>query len=179
MGRFADALASTERAIALNPDSSQAWFNHGRILTTLGQYEDAEAAYQQALLGDANVGDRLTLADIWLNLSALLWRLERYGEAIAAADSAIGIKPDSAEAWYNKGLALMALRRYEAAVTTYDNAIKLDAKNADFWAGKGIALKFLGKYPEALAALQQALQLNPTHPQALQNQKIVQQQLEP
>ncbi|HBE19134.1 MAG TPA: hypothetical protein DEG17_07050 [Cyanobacteria bacterium UBA11149] len=182
LGRFDEALGATSQAILLNPNSSPAWFNLGRILTTLGKYQDALDAYDRALLGDANVGDRLTLAQIWVNKSALLWRLERYQEAIASADNAIGINRKSSQAWYNKGLALMALNCfncYGEAAAAYEEAIKIDPKNADFWTGKGIALRFLERYPEALVALQTALKLNPSQPQALANQQFVILKLQP
>lgn len=179
LGRYDEALASNQRATDIEPSSSQAWFNQGRILTTLGRFDEAAVAYQQALAGDANIGDPSTLAAIWVNQSSLLWRLERYREAIAAADNALTIDSKLAEAWYNKGLSYMSLRRYEDAVTSYDRAIGINPQNANFWTGKGIALRFQEKYPEALAALQQAVTLDPNNAQAKTNQEIVQQELTP
>ena len=55
----------------------------------------------------------------------------------------------------------------------------VDGKNANFWAGKGIALRFLQRYPDSLVALKKALELNPNHPQALINQDIVMQKIQP
>ncbi len=177
MGKYDDALTSNQRAIELAPFSSQAWFNQGRILTTLGKFEDAVTSYERALKGDANVGDKPSLADIWVNQSGVLWRLERYEKAIVAADSAITLNPKSAEGWYNKGLSLMSLKRYEQAVTAYTRASTINPKNADFWAGKGIALRFLESYPEALVALEEALKINPNHLQAQQNKEYVVQKI--
>ncbi|MGA9382948.1 MAG: tetratricopeptide repeat protein [Phormidium sp.] len=179
MGRNPEALAATERAIAINPDSSVAWFNQGRIFTTLDNLESAVAAYQRGLRGDANVGNLPTLADLWVNQSAVLYRLKRYPEAVVAAQQAVGIKPNSAEALYNLALAQMASKNYADAVTAYDRAIAIDAKNANYWAGKGIALQFLERYAEALPALEEALKLNPNHAQALVNRDLVQKKLQP
>ena len=195
LGRYNDAFASSERAIAINPFSSVAWYNHGRILTTLGKFEETVAAYNRALQGDANIGYGSTIAEIWINQSAMLWRLERYEEAITAADNALGINPDSSAAWYNRALALMSLKRYQQAVTNYDRAIRVSNKNAggedadeekkeqikkeraNLLTGKGIALRFLREYPEAIAVLNQALELNPNNSLALLNRDIVQQRL--
>lgn len=173
LNRERQALAATERAIAIAPNSSLAWFNQGRILAGSGRYRDAVASYYRALRGDANVGDRPTLAEIWVNLSATFYRWERYDEAMTAAEQALAIEPDSALAFYNRGLALMALGRYAEAATTYEAAIALDSENADFWAGLGIALRLLGENPEALAALERALEINPDHTQALLNQEAL------
>jgi cytochrome c-type biogenesis protein CcmH/NrfG len=73
----------------------------------------------------------------------------------------------------------MALREYQKALDSYGRAINIDGKNANFWAGKGIALRFLQRYPDSLVALKKALELNPNHPQALINQDIVMQKIQP
>lgn len=177
LGRFPEAIASTERAIALQSDSSLAWFNQARILTTLGQYEAAISAYDLAIQGDANIGDRPTLAEIWVNQSAVFLRLSRYGEAVSATEQAIGLYPEFTQAFYNQGLGLMGLGLYQAALDAYERAIELNPENADFWAGKGLALQNLEEYADAIAAFQKALELDPNHAQAKQNLEFVQYQL--
>jgi tetratricopeptide (TPR) repeat protein len=179
LGRFQEAQQSNERAIALNVNSSFAWYNQGRVLTTLGQLEEALAAYSRALRGDAaSLGNHPLLSDIWINHSAILFRLQRYEEAIASAENAIAITPQSSEAWYNKALAQMAANRYPEAIMSFDRAIALNPENPDLWAGKGISLRSLQRYAEAKASLDKALELNPNHPQALLNLELVQQQLQ-
>ena len=180
---FNYAFDSIACAVTLNSASSQAWFNRGRILTSLRNYQYAAIAYEWALTGDVKLGDRALLADIWVNQSAVFWYLRRYQHSIDAAQEAIRINPELAEAWYNKGLALMEHKKKEAveeAVKVYQQAIEIKPTDANFWTGKGIALAFLEKYEQALAAIQQALQLNPNHRQALQShEEIIKQHLRP
>lgn len=178
-GKYQEALLSNQRALEIDTTSSQAWYNQGRIYTSLGQLEEAIAAYERALKGDGYIGDKTMLAEVWVNQSATLLRLQRYQEAITAADNAIGFNSESSAAFYNKALGLMALKKYNEAVTSYERAIKINPKNANFWAGKGIALRLLKKYPEASEALNEALKINPNHPQALVNQDIIMQKLKP
>ena len=173
---FNYAFESISCAVALNLASSQAWYNRGRILTSLRDYQSAANAYEWALTGDANLGNLSLLADIWVNQSAVFWHLGRYQHSRDAAGEAIMINPELAEAWYNKGLALMEYKNQDAveeAVTVYERAIDIEPTNANFWTGKGIALAFLQRYEEALAAVEQALQLNPSHPQAVQNRNQI------
>ncbi len=68
LGRFNEALSSTNQAIALKQNSSNAWFNHGRILASLNRTAEALQAYDKAIAGDANIGNKLSLADIWVNI---------------------------------------------------------------------------------------------------------------
>lgn len=179
LGRFDEALDAAEQGVEYDPQSSLAWFNQGRILATLGKLEEAIAAYDRALKGDVNAGKQPTLVEIWINQSAAYWRLEDYGQALAAADQAVALDAKSDRAWYNKALALMGLQSYSRAVTAYNKALAFNEKNADYWTGKGIALKALGNFPEALASLEQALSLNPNHSLALLNQERVKKQIQP
>ncbi|MEC4805573.1 MAG: tetratricopeptide repeat protein [Jaaginema sp. PMC 1080.18] len=177
LGRFEEALASSDRALTIAPNSSLAWYNKGRILTTQGDLVAAAAAYDRALKGETNLVHSSLLEDIWINLSAVLLRLENYREAVTATDNALALNPDLSMALYNQALALTSLGSYLRAIDLYDEAIATNPENADFWAGKGIALQFLQRYPEALASFEKALEFNPTHPQALVNRDLLQQAL--
>ncbi len=179
LGRFDLALSSTNQAIALNQNSSSAWFNHGRILASLGRTEEALKAYDKAIQGDANIGSQIFLADIWTNKSALLWRLNRFNESIAASQQAIGINPKSDTAWFNLGLALMSIERNAEAAVAYSRAIAIDVKNADYWTGRGLALLALNSNADALVAFDQALKLNPSQTQAVINKAIAIERLKP
>ena len=179
LGRFELALSSTNQAIALNQNSSVAWFNHGRILASLNRTDEALIAYDKAIQGDANIGSKIFLADIWTNKSALLWRFNRFSESITASQQAIGINPRADAAWFNLGLALMSLGKNTEAAIAYSRALALDLKNANYWTGRGLVLLALNSNPEALAAFDQALKLNPSQSQALINKAIAIERLKP
>lgn len=167
--RNSEALTATQKAIDLNPNSSRAWFNRGRILVTVQSYEDAVEAYQRALKGDVSVGGQPMREDIWINLSATLWRLGRYGEAMDAADSAIALNPESAQGWYNKALSLMSAGISIQAIDAYQEALKYAPNDANIWLGIGISLRNIEEYPQAIAAFQKALELNPELEKAKEN----------
>jgi tetratricopeptide (TPR) repeat protein len=177
LGRYDEAVNSAQRAISINPYFTLGWFNYGRVLTTLGEFDAALAAYQNALRGDGYLEDSSLFPNIWVNVSAVFWRMEKYDDGIKAADNALTKNPDLPDAWYNRGLSSFALGQYRQAALAFSRAINLDETNANYWAGQGIALRYLEQYEQALASLNKALELNPNHPQAMANQAIVQQKL--
>jgi tetratricopeptide (TPR) repeat protein len=177
MGRYEEALSASQRAVSLNSSSTLAWFNYGRILTTLGEFDASLQAYNNALRGDRYLEDASIYPTIWVNLSALLWRMEKYGDSIQAADNALTTNANLPDAWYNRGLSSLALGQHRQAVLAFARALAIDETNANYWAAQGIALRYLEQYEQSLASLNKALEFNPAHPQAMANQAIVQQKL--
>lgn len=179
MEEYTQALTAVDKAVQLKSDYSQGWFNKGRILRSMQQYEAAIAAYDEALKGDINRNDKPTLADIWVNRSAALWRLGKFPEALDSANRAVAVDSKSAIAWYNRGVALLALKQPSEAVKSYTRATKLNPKDAFAWTGQAIALQQVQKYQAAIAALDEALRLNPNQTLAQQTREAVLKQLEP
>jgi tetratricopeptide (TPR) repeat protein len=173
MENYPEALAAAERVIGLNPSYAQGWFNYGRILRSLGRNDQALAAYDQARLHYDRRSEPVALSDIWANRSAVLWRLQRYQEALESADQAIATNPNNVQAWYNRGVVLLALKQPQAALKAYRKAVQLDPKADYAWTGQGIALEQLGQLKEAIAAFEAALKLNPAQPLALQNRQTL------
>ena len=64
-------------------------------------------------------------AEAWSNKGIVLNKLNRFDEALAHYDKALGLKPDYAEAWSNKGVTLNELKRYDDAIAKYDKALSL------------------------------------------------------
>lgn len=174
-----EALASADRAVALKPNYSQGWFNKGRILRTLERFDDAIAAYDQALKGDINPTDKPTLADIWANRSAALWKSGKYQDALESANKSVEIDPKSTLGWFNRGGILMALEQPQEAAVSYQQATQLDPTYVYAWTGRGMALERSGKYQEALAALDEALKRDPGQSLAQQSRETVMKKLEP
>lgn len=173
------ALASADRAVALKPNYSQGWFNKGRILRTLERFEAAIAAYDQALKGDIPPTDKPTLADIWANRSAALWKSGNYQAALESANRSVEIDPKSTLGWFNRGGILMALQQPQEAAISYQQATQLDPTYVYAWTGQGMALERSGNYRAALTALNEALKRDPGQPLAQQSREVVLKKLEP
>ncbi|MGG6294061.1 tetratricopeptide repeat protein [Leptolyngbya sp. AN02str] len=141
-------------------------FEQGNVFAANKDYEEAIAAYDQALT--LQPGDHEALN----NKGSALFNLGRYEEAIAAYDQALAIQPDDHDALYNKGIALSDLGRYEEAIAAYDHALAIQPDDHEALNNKGIALRNLGRYEEAIAAYDHALNIKPDKHEALINKGI-------
>ena len=96
-------------------------------LANAGNYSGALAAADAALA----YNESSLTAIIQAHRSGLLVTLERYDEAVAAADAAIAVPGNltvaHSVAYFNKGNALLRLGRTAAARDAYENAHKLDS----------------------------------------------------
>lgn len=155
LGRYEEALACYDRALALNEREAIAWSNKGVTLKKLGRVEEAIACYDQAIeLYPA-------WAVIWSNKGLALGEgVGKWGKALECYDRALELDPHRAEFWYNKGLALKVLGFLQEAIVHYDRALELNPRYVEAWCNKGSALVGQRKYEEAIRCLDHALTLN-------------------
>ncbi len=98
-----EALAATQEAVQLNPQSFEAWHNQGLILLELQDYRAAFNAYTQAdALKPENVGV-ITAQGIALS------RLGRYQDALAIFEQALKLNPEYAVARKEREVVLRNL----------------------------------------------------------------------
>ena len=146
--------------------SAEVWFNRGLALHSLGNYDDAIKAYDEAIRLDPN------LAEAWNNKGNALGKQGKYDKAINCFDEAIWLDPNLASAWYSKGLALDKLGKYDETIKAYDEAIRLDPNYVAAWNNKGTVLYGQGKYDDAIKAYDEAIRLDPNYAAAWNNQGV-------
>ncbi len=83
--RYEDALASYDRALALQPDYVEAHHNHGNALFKLRRLEQAVQSYDRALA----LAPRYVEA--WNSQGTALKELKRHAEALECYDRALAI----------------------------------------------------------------------------------------
>ena len=159
-GKLPQAVASYERALALDPNVPEALSNLALALKALGRADDAIARCEQALKL------RPDAAEILLNLGMLLREQRRSTEAAAVYRRALAIKPNDPTLLSNLGNALkdqgefgeaiacfgQALERrpdYRAALSNLDNAI-FDMHFADRYGNESTldAARLFARYVE-------------------------------
>jgi len=100
--------------------------------------EDAESDVTH--IGKEDVADLKPLADwterlsnrhpesaaVWMLRSSALWHVQRYNEAVAAADRALRIDPQNAFAYLHRGRAYHGEKDHERAIHDFDKAIQLN-----------------------------------------------------
>jgi tetratricopeptide (TPR) repeat protein len=138
------ALASFDRALALQSDFAVAHGNRGNVLAELGRLDEAMAAFDRAVALDPNSPDD------WLNRGATLHDLDRFDEAVESYDRALALNPNIAGAHYNRGnvlrdLAQLAAARgerpdalFDAALESHSRAIALAPQYPDPHFGRAL-----------------------------------------
>ncbi len=161
--RLDEALASYDRALAVQRDHAEALCNRGVTLYDLRRFDEALASYDCALAVRPDYAEALFNRGITLN------ELKRFDEALASYDRALLLRPTYAEALGNRGNTLHELKRFDEALASYDRALALRPDHAGAFSNRGNTLHELKRFDEALASYDRALALQPNHAAAFYN----------
>jgi tetratricopeptide (TPR) repeat protein len=166
-GRFAEALAAFDNAIALKPDYAQAHNVRGIVLALLGRLAEAVGSFDRAIALNPDY------AEAHNNRALVLQDLGRLEEALVSLDRAIALQPDNARAHNNRGVLLHGLMRDDEALASHDKAIALKAEYAEAHYNRGIVLHELDRLDDALASFDQTIALKRDYAAAHNNRGTV------
>lgn len=158
-GRFTELENRARLLLEQYPDSGIVWKLLGISLQMQGK--DGLAALQMAtktLPNDAEAHGQL---------GALLYDMERLGEAEASYRRMLEIKPDSAKAWSSLGAVLERQGRYSEAKSCLCQALRDEPDFTEALYGMGVALSSLGELNEAVTNFKRLLELKPNESTAL------------
>ncbi|WP_242395191.1 metallopeptidase family protein [Anaeromyxobacter oryzisoli] len=171
-GRFEEALARADEALAAAPRSVAALHTRAAALAELGRIEDARAAYERALSADRDDVELLRgAADFYVNVlpedEADREHVER-GLELARRGRKAARKAGDAElgaelAWL-EGAALNQLGRSVEALERLAEAEREDPGRVDVLLETGFALYELCRFDEADRVLRRAEALAPDEP---------------
>jgi tetratricopeptide (TPR) repeat protein len=114
------AMQYYNSAVAIRPQSIEAWYDRGMFAQEFGEDSVAIASYAQIKSIDPNN------ALAWYNTGyILLEHQERYSEARIEFDQAIRVRPTYAQAYYNRGLTYEMEGMLDSALVDYKQAIVL------------------------------------------------------
>jgi tetratricopeptide (TPR) repeat protein len=125
-----------KEALRLAPQSPDSYTFYGRYLLRRERIAEARSLLEAALRlspTDVTARDLLAKADAdrtiqtpesYVAASLEYYRQERYGETIAACQTALQLKPDYAEAWNNICAANNKLGRYQEAAAACEQALR-------------------------------------------------------
>lgn len=100
-------------------------------------------------------------ADDWIGIGFEFGRLDRFDQALFAADQAISRSPMDSMAYNNRGVYLREFGRENEATHSFEKAIAIQPSNVAEWRGRALALKNLGRYEESVDACQTSLNIDP------------------
>ncbi|PSF39366.1 hypothetical protein C7H19_00845 [Aphanothece hegewaldii CCALA 016] len=113
------AIASFDRAIAIDPEDAQAWHNRGSALGMLGRFEEALVSFDRAIALDPEN------SQIWNIRGSIFYGLERWEEALKCWEKCLELEPAFYPGWYNRGCVLEILGQKENAIVSYRKALAI------------------------------------------------------
>jgi tetratricopeptide (TPR) repeat protein len=173
-GRFADARAAFEKAVAINPDYTEAAINLAITYNDLGHYDEAQSLMARLKPQPGPVGPRTLdpfirgkianlhakVADAYRSAGALGDACREYAKALELGPDFVDIRMRLALTLADRGATDDAIRQLRLIV---------DARPgfANGWVQLGLLLSRTDDPAGARAALNQALERDPEHPRAL------------
>ncbi len=188
------AAAQWQQVQELLPHSCEPFYQAGRLLSELEQWDSAETALKKA------VTLRPRLVEAWFELGGVhlateqfelalqdynrarqldpqdatycafagkaLSKLNRHAEALQLYRQAIQMQPDLWEAHFALGDELAATGQFSEAGNEYAQVIRLRPASALAHLDRGVMLARVGQYDDALKEFQEALRLEPANAQA-------------
>jgi tetratricopeptide (TPR) repeat protein len=161
-------LASINRhvqATRVPPDLSLSWIERGDILFQQKHYQQALAAYDEAV----QVNPLSALA--WLKRGMVLESFHKYTAALTCYDLVIQLVPEHLTAWAKRGFILEQLKRPQDALASYRKLAQLQPQEGWVWYDQGKVLEQLEQPEAALHAYQRALELKPNFQLAIERRK--------
>ena len=107
-GRYKEAAAAYQGAIALKPDQSNYYVNMSTAAARAGDIEGASAACDKLAATEPSSG-----AMCWRNLGIVYYNTNRAKDAIEPFQKATALDPKNADQWYLLGAALVAGMEYK------------------------------------------------------------------
>jgi len=120
-----EALKCFEKAVQLNSNYHDAYFDMGYVLNDLNRCEEAIKCYETSIKIDPN------RANQYNNLGFVLQRVEKYEDSIYNYKKSIQMNPSNSNAYLNMGDVLSRLNRKEEAKECYDKALKLNPNSTN------------------------------------------------
>jgi len=188
-GELAEAEASYEQALLMNPTDFYAFLGQGRLLTATNQHAAAAVVFETAIQSFPNESrfydhlgsihfqnQQYELAEkafqksvelsednifAYSNLSAVNFMQGDIGTAIGVLQKGLQIRPHP-ELYSNLGTYFFALGQYPQAVNAFERALEAKGNSDDYllWANLADAYRWTaGQEKKARAAYSQALQI--------------------
>ena len=149
--RYEEAIKAFDRAIALQPNLTQAHYGRGISLRDREEFRQIQEDMEQPFFTENEEDEEL----IEINRAA-------YEKALAAFAKTTELDPDFELAWREQGILLQELERYPEALAAYDKAIALNPNNDRLHYFRGHLLMELNRPAEAVEAFTKAIDIKPT-----------------
>lgn len=137
---FNEARTAVQTALALNPNSAEAYYVDGAI-KFYGDFDwdGAEDSYKRSI--EANPGN----ANAYIRYSAFLAAMKRFDESIVLADKAISLDPISISSLHNLGWVHLLAGNFKESESAFTEALDLHPNWIWGYMKRGYSRMFQGK----------------------------------
>ncbi len=146
---FARAINYFEKAVEVDPNYAEAWYQAGFSYGMLGRHQDALKASKQA----ARL--RPDWAETYVNIGASSFALGQFKEAAESYRQATRLDEDNADAHYALGLSFNKLNRADEEILAYKRAVALKPDHANAFEQLGLAYFKQKRFAESISAFEQ------------------------
>ncbi len=146
---YARALPYFEKAVEIDSNYAEAWYQAGYCYGVLGQHANALKASKQA----AKL--RPAWAETFVNIGASSFALGQYKDAVDAYRQATKLDASNADSNYALGLSLNKLGRTDEEILAYKRAVALKPDYANAFEQLGLAFFKQKRYSESVTAFDQ------------------------
>jgi tetratricopeptide (TPR) repeat protein len=175
-GQAEEGLPHCQEAARLQPGLPASYNNLGNAYRALERWDEARAAYGEALALASREHPRLQQslrpeiqARIHANLGFSLQLELKKGQAIASFRRAAELAPEDAQMWRTLGNACAAVEDYAEALPCYQKVVALRPRQPLAHNDLGWALQEQGRLADATSCYRRALELQPNYLDALLN----------
>jgi Tfp pilus assembly protein PilF len=119
-GQYEAALAESDAALAIKPDSVMGFLNRGLACKALRRWSDAASAFRAVLAAFPD------FAAVHVHIASMYAELDQLPEAENHLIQAIALEPSRAAAHANLGTIYMRMDRYDLAEAPVRRALELD-----------------------------------------------------
>ncbi len=160
-GKLLQSIDAYEQAINSSPQDSTLYVALARTQVFAGQYEEAQANAENALLLNSN-NAMAHAVRAW----ALDFQEDKNSEALSSIEEALRLDPNNAYAHaYNVEILIdSGFDNYQKAADESRVALGLDPNILETHRARGLILEATANYEEAIAEFQAAIKLNPNIP---------------
>tara|TARA_B100000795_G_scaffold256156_1_gene228359 strand:+ start:545 stop:2368 length:1824 start_codon:yes stop_codon:yes gene_type:complete len=154
------AAENFEKAIALKPEFSEAFYNLGVAQRELGQINASIISYEKAIT------IKPAYPDAHNNLGNIFLQTRQFKAAVDHFEWAVAFKPDFFEAYNNLGLVFYEQNLIHKAIENYKKAIDINPNYFQAYINLCLSLKDLGQMNDAVDCYKELLIINPNFAKA-------------
>lgn len=164
------AIADSEKATDLSPESALAWAQRAFFNSRQGKYREAAMEYSQAIhlaashtdqIGTLRENDRTTLL---LGRATCFTALKEYEDALIDLDAAVDAAPLCALPYQHRGWVHKLRLDYERSINDYTAAIHLAPSDPHALLQRSAAYAAVHRFHDAIVDCERAICLAPSHP---------------